>query len=292
MHKDIKNVLLVSLLLLLISIIAFPNSLLYAIIRQMLFSEEVEEEDRIKKYYTRKSIIPIVVVVDLIFIIVILSQISWTSVFGVNLFTDITTAVSNFKIFGFPIFSKILGTIGAFEQWSLEHITVLLVFGAGLLSLIYRVKFNDLINGTIEGAKKALKPAVLVTLIYVVLVIVNMHPITLTIVKPLISKFNVFTSSLAAFIASVFNVDLYYAASNVLPYAISVIKDTSVYSIIALIWQAMYGFVTLVAPTSVILITILSYLDVSYGKWIKSNWKFLLEILGLILIVLTALILI
>ena len=235
---------------------------------------------------------PIVLIMDLIFIIMILSQISWTSVFKFNLFADVTTAITSFKISGFPIFAKILGTIGAFEQWTLESITVLLILGSALLALLYRVKFNEYIEGIVNGAKKALKPAVLVTLIYVVLVIVNMHPITLTIVKPLVSKFNVFTSSLAAFISSLFNVDLYYAASNVLPYAISVITDSSVYSIIALIWQSMYGFVALVAPTSVILITILSYLDIPYGKWLKSNWKFLLEILALILIVLTVLILI
>lgn len=240
----------------------------------------------------KKRVWPIVLIMDLIFVIMILSQISWTSVFGVKLFENITTAITNFKIAGFPIFAKVLGTIGAFEQWSLEHITALLILGSGLIALIYRVKFNDFISSIIEGAKKALKPAVLVALVYIVLVIVNMNPITLTIVKPLVSKFNVFTASLAAFISSIFNVDLYYAASNVLPYSISVLTDSSVHSVIALVWQAMYGFVALVAPTSVILVTILSYLDISYGKWLKSNWKFLLEILGLILITLTVLILI
>lgn len=240
----------------------------------------------------KKKIWPIVLIIDLIFIIMILSQISWTSVFGVKLFADVTTTVTNAKLAGFPIFAKILGTIGAFEQWGLEHITALLVLGSGLVALIYRVKFSDFIDAIVAGAKKALKPAVLVALVYIVLVIVNMNPITLTIVKPLVSKFNVFTASLAAFVSSIFNVDLYYAASNVLPYSISVITDSGVYSVIALIWQAMYGFVALVAPTSVILITILSYLGISYGKWLKSNWKFLLEILGLILIVLTILILI
>ena len=92
--------------------------------------EERKSFDR--PFDKKKKTWPMVLIIDLIFVIMILSQISWTSVFGIDLFTDITTAISNFKVGGFPIFAKIWGTRGAFEQWSLEHITVLLVFGAGL----------------------------------------------------------------------------------------------------------------------------------------------------------------
>ena len=234
---------------------------------------------------------PIVLIIDIIFIIMILSQISWTTVFKINLFSDITTAVSNFKIFGFPIFGKLLGNVPAFEQWTIENITVLLLIGSLILSLIYKMKFKEYIDGLVSGAKKALKPAVLVALIYCVLVIANLHPFILTIVKPLISsKFNVFTAILTSFISSIFNVDMYYAASNVLPYLTSVMTDTTVYSKLALVWQTMYGFTALVAPTSVTLIAILSYLDIPYGKWLKSNWKLILSILLMILLVLIALI--
>lgn len=269
------------------------NTLRYARKNKQLTTEVIEEGTLIPNTTEQpKKVWPLVLIVDLIFVIMILSQISWTSVLGVKLFENITSTITSFKVADLPIFANILGAIGAFEQWNLEHISVLLILGSGLISLIYKIKFSDFIDSIAAGAKKALKPAVLVGLIYIVLVIVNMNPITLTMVKPLVSKFNVFTSALAAFISSIFNVDLYYAASNVLPYSISVITDSGVYSIIALIWQAMYGFVALVAPTSVVLITILSYLDISYGKWLKSNWKFLLQVLGLILIALTILILI
>ena len=103
---------------------------------------------------------------------------------------------------------------------------------------------------------------------------------------------NVFTMSLAALISSIFNVDLYYAASGVLPYAITLLTDSSVYSIIAVIWQAIYGLTTLFAPTSIILIAIISYLDIPYGKWLKSNWKLILELLALCLILFTIILMI
>ena len=238
---------------------------------------------------------PIVLIVDLIFVVSMLSLMSWTSVLKVNWFSKATNAVLSAKIFKFPIFGKILGTVPAFENWTLTEIGILLLIGSFILSIIYKVKFNEYIESIVVGARKALKPAVLTVLIYVVLVIVSYNPITLTITKPLLklgTGLNVFTMSLVSIIASVFNVDLGYAASSVLPYATQLITDTKLYPTIALIWQATYGFVTLVAPTSVILISILSYLDIPYGKWLKSNWKLILEILALCLLTFTVLILI
>lgn len=260
----------------------------------VLVAETTELENSLlipKEINKKGKIWPIVLIFDVIFIIMILSQISWTTVFKINLFSDITTAVSNFKIFGFPIFGKLLGNVPAFEQWTIENITVLLLIGSLILSLIYKMKFKEYIDGLVSGAKKALKPAVLVALIYCVLVITNLHPFILTIVKPLISsKFNVFTAILTSFISSIFNVDMYYSASNVLPYLTSIMTDTTVYSKLALVWQTIYGFTALVAPTSVILIAILSYLDIPYGKWLKSSGLLIFSILLMILLVLIALI--
>ena len=48
----------------------------------------------------------------------------------------------------------------------------------------------------------------------------------------------------------------------------------------------MYGFTMLFAPTSLVLMLTLSYLDINYSKWLKNIWKLLLEFLVVILIVL------
>jgi len=271
------------------------NTLLYA--NKNKKSKNVSLEDDIIPAITdtKAKKWPLVLVIDLAFVISLLSLTSWTSVFGLNWFTKATEVVLGFEIFGFPLFGAILGSVKAFEQWTVETISVLLVLSSAVLALIYRVKFNDYLDNFIAGLKKALKPAALIILIYVVLVISSYHPIVLTITKPLLTLtkgLNAFTMSLVAFISSFFNVDMYYSASGVLPYVVELIKDTSVYPIIAIIWQAMYGLTTLVAPTSIILIATLAYLDIPYGKWLKSNWKFILEILALCLIVFTVLILI
>ena len=235
----------------------------------------------------KTKIWPLVLVFDLIFIVIILSLTSWTSVFGLNWFQKATEWVTSFEIFGFPITNKLLGGIKAFENWSIDDISALLVVGIITLGLIYKIKAKELINNVASGAKKALKPAALIVLAYVVLVIVSYHPIVLTMIKPLLSnKFNVLTMSVSAFMSSVFNVDLYYSTSTTLPYVTSLISDKGVYALIALVWQTIYGFAVLVGPTSIVMIPVLSYLDVSYGKWLKSNWKTILSLLALIFITL------
>lgn len=240
---------------------------------------------------------PIVLIVDLILVLMILASMSWESVLGVEFFTNMHEKIMTFEVGGFAIFGKLLGEQNALAlgKWTLYDFTMIVILGAGLISLIYRKKFNDFLCSFYEGIKKALKPALLVFLAYVVLVITATHPVLLAIFKPILtatSGFNVFTMSFVAFISSIFNIESYYVATGVLPYVASIITDTTTYPLIAVVWQAMYGLSMLIAPTSVILIATLSYLDISFWKWIKASWKLILEILVALLLIFTILVLI
>lgn len=245
----------------------------------------------------KKRVWPIVIIIDLILLVMILSSVSWEGVLGVKLFNTIHESVMTFKIKDFPIFAKILGesSMMAFGKWTLYEFIVTIILGSGLIGLIYKVKFNDFLKSFCDGMKKAFKPALLIFLAYFVLVITVTHPVLLAIYKPILtatSGFNVFTMSIVAFISNIFNIEAYYSAVEVLPYITSIITDTSTYPLIAVVWQAMQGLVMLIAPTSVILIATLSYLDISFWQWIKSSWKLILEVLAVLLIIFTILILI
>ena len=253
--------------------------------------EELEEyAPNTKKEKSSAKIWPFVLVFDLTFIVMLLAFTSWTSVFKVKVFSNVTNYLLNtVNISGYPIIGKLLGGIKEFEQWGLVELSTLLVLSSFVIALIYKVKFSDFIDSFVKGAKKAFKPAVLVSLIFTVLVIVSYNPITLTIIKPIITmtaKFNVFTASLSAFVASIFNVDIYYIASNCLQYTTSVFSSSPKASV-AMIWYSMYGFASLVAPTSVTLIAVLSYLNIPYKKWLKSNWIFILGTLLMMMVVFT-----
>ena len=226
----------------------------------------------------------------LLFVLMILAFIPWNDVFKVTAFSDATTAISEFKLFGFPLFGKLLGNVNAFGTWAITDLFFILAVIVFLLVFIYRVKLDDVFDGFTNGAKKAFGPAIITILVYTCLVAVTYHPYQLVIYKAILGitkGFNVFTTSVVALIASLFNADPSYSFQSVLPYFVSVVKDHQ--DIVAVIFQAMYGLTMLVAPTSLILMGTLSYLDVSYKNWWKAIWKLFVELLVILLIVFTIL---
>lgn len=238
---------------------------------------------------------PLVVIFSLIFIVMVLSFISWTGAFNNSMFEKATTSVTSFKVFGFPLFAKILGNVNPFGNWNLTELSAVLFIASLLLMIIYKIKFSDGLQAFITGAKRALEPAVLVLLIYTGLVIVTYHPFQLVIYKFLFGftkGFNIITSTFAAIIASVFNADPLYTFQSVLPYLSSLVSNKSTYAIIGVVYQAMYGVTMLIAPTSIVLMSVLSYLGISYKEWFKRIWQLLLELIILLLIIFTILVLI
>ena len=151
---------------------------------------------------------------------------------------------------------------------------------------------DDVLDGFAEGAKKALAPAVIVLLVYTVLVAVTYHPFQLVIYKALLGLvkgkfawYSVFPTSLVAIIASVLNADPSYVFQSVLPYLVSLKIDTDLYGVIGIIFQSLYGLTVLVGPTSIVLLSVLSVLKISYLDWLKKIWKFALEFLAVLLII-------
>ncbi len=246
----------------------------------------------------KHSVWPFVVGFVILFVIIILAFMSWVDAFGLQVFDDATTAVVEYELFDFLIFSKIFGTMNAFGYWSIIDLIAVLLVITVLLVVIYRVKFNEVLEGALNGIKKALPLAILVILLYTCLVITTYHPFQLEIYKSLLSgveKLNIGSAaimSLVSMLASIFNVEPAYAFQSSLPYLATLVTDTTSYSIIAVIFQAMYGFTMLFAPTSLILMMVLSYLDIPYSKWLKNIWKYLLELLLVIFVVLIIIILV
>ena len=235
----------------------------------------------------KESWLPLAIIFDLTLLVMILSFMSWSNVFEKTWFVDITESVMSLKVGEFPIFQKILGFVPAFGNWTLNELVVLLFVSALVIAFIYRVKTSDFIENIVAGVKAALKPALVVLLIYVVMVIALDSNYILTIVKPILTLskgFNVATMSIAAFLTSFLGVEMFFASPVVLDYAVSLTDGTNL-PLIAIIWQSMNGLAMLVAPTSVVLMGTLAYLKVPYGSWLKASWKVLVEILVALLII-------
>lgn len=252
-----------------------------------------KEKDKDKKH--KIKVWPLVLILDLILIVTILGFIPWNSAFGITLFDDVTTAITEFELFGFPIFGKILGAVSAFGYWSLLELITLMLLAIIIIKFVYKIKWNDIFDSFGKGVKKALVPALIVILIYTCLVLTTYDPYQLVIyhfILGLTKGFNIFTTGLVVVISSIFNGDPLYAFYSVLPYFVSVVTDTNNYQLIAVIFQSLYGIVTLVAPTSIPLMLTLSYTNTSYKDWFKYIWKLLVALLVLAFIVFTVLLLV
>lgn len=244
---------------------------------------------------TKKHIWPMVVLFDLTLLVMIISFIPWESAFNITLFSDISTWVQNFELFGFPIFAKLLGNITPFGNWSLQLLPMLLLLVAVVVGLAYRVKFNDFLKGILDGMKKAVAPAGLMIFIYTILIIMTYHPVQLTIAKwimGLSQGFNIVTVGIVAMLSSLFNVDMMYVTQSTLPYITTVITDSAFYPLISVMFQSLYGLVMLIAPTSIVLMGTLAYLKIPYGQWVKHIWKLLLELFVVLFIIFTIVLLV
>lgn len=235
---------------------------------------------------------PITIVFALLFVIFVLAFIPWSTTLGVTFFDDITKSFTEFKMFGFQIFGKILGTTKAFGTWELTDMIPVIVIFTLLLGLIYRIKFSDFIEGFVKGVKKAVIPAGIVILIYVGLVIVTFHGYQLSMYKSLFTlangHFNVLGQILTAFatmLAGFFNSDPTYVFNALPPYFTSLFTDGAVYDRVMVLMQSMYGLTMLVAPTSLLLLVVLSTLNVSLKDWVKNTWLLVVVLFVSILLI-------
>ena len=232
-----------------------------------------------------------VVLFLLLFIVMVLAFIPW-NVFNIKLFDNVTQSIQKFTIFKFAIFSKILGNINSFGNWNVVDLLLPLSLTSILLIVVYNVSFDDAVDGFINGAKRAIAPSVITILIYSILVLVVYHPFPLVIYKLILGlnkSFNIFTTAIVSMLCGLFHSDASYSFQSIVPYYVSVVKNTKVYADAAIIFQSMYGFTMLFAPTSLILMVTLSYLKISYGQWLKNVWKLLLELFIILFIAFIAL---
>ena len=240
-------------------------------------------EIKTKKGKVKKSW-PAIVIFDLIIVLMILGSLNFSGAFNISIFENFHESVMNVSIGEFQIFNKILGSSlssSSLGNWGSNEFMAIMVLSTFVLAIIYRIKLSDLFDGYKEGAKKFALSAFLMVIVYTVLITVSNHPVLLTIINPLMSitdGFNSVTLSISMFLASVFNIEVYYTSSTMMPYVTSIITDTSSYPLIGFISQTMHGFAMLIAPTSVVLLGVISYLKINYTKWIKNIWKFFLEL--------------
>lgn len=236
---------------------------------------------------------PLVILLAILLIFLVLGYLPWNSLFGIDCFDKFHTWLTGLKIGDYTVFTNLISaSLPAFGTWSdlgnfMIGIIVLIII-MFIIMLIYRIKFEDAMDGFIYGIKKMIPAVMIVMLGYCVLICSYNHGFSETIITAASKQFgdNAVINSLITAVGSVLHVDSYYTTSAIFQPIVSSLTETANLSIYAIMFQSIYGLVQLVGPTSILLIVGLTYLDVPYKTWLKYIWRFILELIIVILVVL------
>ncbi len=263
--------------------------------------EKVKKADKKEKTEEKeKKVWPLLLVLGLLFLVLILGTTAWGNIFSSNWFaTAHDTIMNKWKIGGFKVVEKLFGGLDAFGTWtsSTRYVSysIMILFAVATLAIVYKVKLKDAFDAFVKGIKEYVVPAFLALIAYSIFVFTIYYPVLgviTTWITGLTDSFNIVTSGLHAIISSVFYPDFSYYGYYIVYTFVQTIKDTSLYSLIGLVFTNLYALVMLVAPTSVLLLTSLSISEVKYTEWLKFIWKYALCLLVVSFIVFTVLTLI
>ena len=224
------------------------------------------------------SALPIIIVGCFLFLLSFMAYFNWNGI-GVTAFDDLHTAITDIHIGeSFYIFKDLLGSnMTAFGTWDLFSMTSIVFLMTIVISLCYKIKFNDFIHDYVNGAKKLLKPICCIVGAYMLMVVVYMSPYIATIANKLLSMtagFNIVTMFITSLLCNIFHTDLGYSAYVLSSYLTSEYADSM--NLIYVMYITLYGFVQFFIPTSFLLGIGLTSLDVKYRDYLKHIWKFIL----------------
>ena len=242
---------------------------------------------------------PIIVMLVILAVFTILACTSWKTMFGVEFFENIHATLTEWTIKlphihvtsdGFDvgtekvaILSKLFGEISAFGNWYYSEMAVVCVIFALIIGRMYKIKSFEAMG---EGAKKMIKPALMVTLAYTVIYFCGMemfYPTIAKVILGLTKNFNVITSFISMVLGSILHVDILYVANYVAPQIMAQTGAST--TTVAVLTQAVYGSMMFIASTSAFLVFGLTYLNVPYKEYVKKVWKLALVFLGISLFV-------
>lgn len=233
--------------------------------------------------------IPVIASVAIVLVLEILSVSKAWNIYDISFMKSIVDFFKGNNFYDFAFVSNIISdSLPALGEWNVNGnpwynyiiVSVLALFVALVLAIVNKVKADEAVDSFIEGCKKALPAALLMTIAYTVLVCAyNNGFLELLISK--YGKFNFGVSSLLAFLGCLLNVDSYYIVAGCFSPILTLVTDESIYEALAILFQGIYAIFSVVGPTSIILVFALTYFDIPYTTWLKYIWRF---VLGLILL--------
>lgn len=230
-----------------------------------------------------RSVVPFIVLSIIFLIIIFIGSYNWYYTFGIELFQNLDT-----KLQGMKLLSNILNGISILGYWNNYEAVVAILIYTVLLSWIYNLKINDIIDGSINGIKKLSKVIIYATICNIIFTVMlmdtnNMYATIVNYIVGIKSTFSIPIISIISFIGSIFYNDFYYMLMNLSTTFAS--YEAVYYPIIGVLVNGIYSLMMMILPTSILLVASLTYFNIPYQTWLKNIWKYILEALIILLLV-------
>lgn len=240
-----------------------------------------------KKKNNGKTILPIIIMI-IAFILILVGMYNWYYGLGVEVFNNIHAAVTGVKYNNLPILSYLIGDISAIGYWSNYEFAFILVIVTFIIGKIGKLKCSDIVESFLDGAKKMLPVAVFAIAANIIFLFMNSSSTGYVFYSTICNFFFNLSDKLG-----VLSVGITSAIGGILyndfPYMLNTISTqvAAVYdnlTLVTFIQYSIHGLVQLVAPTSVLLVAGLTYLDIPYKEYLKNIWKYILGALMIIIV--------
>lgn len=264
-------------------VLASVLTVLYAL--KFKDTKEKDEDDdmlEMEKRPGRKIDSPskkLTIVLIVMFVFFLLGFVPW----GFKFLTDMNTSIMGVTIGKLAIFKAIFGGFNPFGAWFTAEFYTLLALTVLVVSILYRLTLDEIVDGLVDGIKAFIVPALLVGLMSLVTIFTLNSGFIATVLNLIVSTGNAALVALGSLISAPFVADHGYIANYGLRVALVAIKDPNTLQV-AFISQITYGVVMLVVPTSAILVAGLGYTQKDYKSWVKFIWKLAVMLLILVFI--------
>jgi uncharacterized ion transporter superfamily protein YfcC len=233
----------------------------------------------------------------LTFLVAFVSMFNWNTVFKITVFEDFYEKITAIKVSGYPIFKHILGLTNPFGYWDSYELVALLAFSSLLIGWVYNLSLVDIFEGMKSGARRVLRPACIIMIANIVFTL-TLSASSGTMLVYITEKlgtisdsFNLFTTALTGIIGGFFYNNYYYYFNTIVT-DLTTHVDAKYFNIMTFILQSIYGLMMMILPTSLVLVSGLSMLGVSFKEWIGYIWRFIVQLLVIILIISVILVLV
>lgn len=228
---------------------------------------------------------PYVMGIILFVLVTVLAYLPW-STWEITIFEDITMWINDFRIFKVPIMTYVFGELLPFGKWDIYTIQKVIVLATVFIHWFGRVPLGEVLESYGQGVKKSSKLVAVMLAVYTIIIFNYTFPVLPAIINWITGwaeGFNSMLVYLGSLVTSAFAVEVPYVVTLTGSYYATAFAEVK--SAIVLIIQMAFGLASFFVPSSIILMTGLSYLDIKYKDWMKFIWKFLLAILVISIII-------